>query len=66
MEHSLELLIDYLQNILEQPETATLRPEELSPDFRGLGEKIALLADAFLDLTGQLQQIGRASCRERV
>ena len=56
MEHSLELLIDYLQNILEQPETATLRPEELSPDFRGLGEKIALLADAFLDLTGHLQQ----------
>lgn len=56
MEHSLKLLIDYLQNILEQPEAATLRLEELSPDFRELGEKIALLADALLDLTGQLQQ----------
>lgn len=45
MEHSLKLLTDYLQNILEQPEAASLQAEDLSPEFRELGEKISLLAD---------------------
>lgn len=56
MEHSLKLLIDYLQDILKRPETATLHPEELSPDFRELGEKMTLLAEMIHDLTDQLQQ----------
>ncbi len=56
MEHSLNLLINYLQNILEQPETAILRREELSPDFREMGEKITLLAAMIHDLTNQLHQ----------
>lgn len=56
MEHSLKLLTEYLQNILEQPEAASLHAEELSPDFRELGEKISLLADTIQDLTNQLQQ----------
>lgn len=56
MEHSLKLLVDYLQDILEQPETATLHKEELSPDFRELGEKMSLLAETIHDLTNQLRQ----------
>lgn len=56
MEHSLKLLSNYLQNILEQPEAPALRPEDLSPDFRELGEKMALLAETVHDLTNQLQQ----------
>ena len=56
MEHSLKLLTDYLQNILEQPEAASLQAEDLSPEFRELGEKISLLASTVQDLTNQLQQ----------
>ena len=56
MEHSLKLLTNYLQDILEQPETAVLLPEDLSPDFRELGKKIVLLADTVQNLTNQLQQ----------
>ncbi len=56
MEHSLKLLSNYLQNILEQPEAPALRPEDLSPDFWELGEKMALLAETVHDLTNQLQQ----------
>lgn len=56
MEHSLKLLTDYLQNILEQPDAASLHVEDLSPDFRELGEKISLLANTVQDLTNQLQQ----------
>lgn len=56
MEHSLKLLIDYLQDILERPETAALPMEELSPDFRELGEKMTLLAETIHGLTDQLQQ----------
>lgn len=60
MEHSLKLLTDYLQNILEQPEAASLHVEDLSPDFRELGEKISLLADMIQNLKNQLQQKGEA------
>lgn len=60
MEHSLKLLTDYLQNILEQPEAASLQAEDLSPEFRELGEKISLLASTVQDLTNQLQQKAEA------
>ena len=56
MEHSLKLLIDYLQDILERPGTAALPMEELSPDFQELGEKMTLLAETIHGLTDQLQQ----------
>lgn len=56
MEHSLKLLLNYLQNILEQPTTATLHLESLSPNFRELGDKITLLAETVYDLRIQLQQ----------
>lgn len=56
MEHSLKILIDYLQDILEKPGTATLHKEELSPDFLELGEKMTILAETIQDLTDQLQQ----------
>lgn len=56
MEHSLKLLLNYLQNILQQSSTATLHPEDLSPDFRELGDKITLLAETVYDLKIQLQQ----------
>ncbi len=55
MEHSLKLLTNYLQDILKQPQTASLHVEDLSPDFRELGENAALLADTIQDLTNQLQ-----------
>ena len=38
MEDSLKLLTNYLQDVLEQPDTAALRLEDLAPDFRELGE----------------------------
>lgn len=60
MEHSLKILTDYIQNILDQPETASLHLEDLSPDFRELGEKISLLAGTIQELTNQLQQKGEA------
>lgn len=60
MEHSLKLLTNYLQDILEQPKTASLCTEDLSPDFRKLGEKITLLAEMIQDLTNQLQQKNEA------
>ena len=63
MEHSLPLLINYIQGILDQTKASSFRREDLSPDFRELGDKIALLADRVQDLTNQLQQkneIGRA------
>ena len=60
MEHSLKLLTDYLQNILKQPEAASLQAEDLSPEFRELGEKISLLASTVQDLTNQLQQKAEA------
>ncbi|MCI9338151.1 MAG: GGDEF domain-containing protein [Lachnospiraceae bacterium] len=60
MEHSLKLLVNYLQDILEQPDTAVLRPEALSPDFRELGGKITLLAETVHDLASQLQQKNEA------
>lgn len=56
MEDSLKLLTNYLQDVLEQPDTAALRLEDLAPDFRELGEKAALLAETVQDLTNQLQQ----------
>ena len=56
MEHSLKLLVNYLQNILDQPDTAVLRPEELSPAYRELGDKMTLLAETIHDLKNQLQQ----------
>ena len=56
MEYSLNLLMNYLQDILSKPETASLQLEDLSPDFRKLGEKIILLADTIQQLTNELQQ----------
>ena len=56
MEYSLKLLTNYIQHILEYPETASLHPEDLSSDFRNLGKGIILLADKIRDLTTQLQQ----------
>lgn len=60
MEHSLKLLTNYLQDFLEQPKTASLHTEDLSPDFRELGEKVVHLADTVQDLTNQLQQKNEA------
>ena len=54
MEHSLNLLLKYIQDILNQPDTASLRPDDLLPDFRELGEKITLLADTICQLNNQL------------
>lgn len=56
MEHSVKLLENYIQDILQGPEEASLHLEDLSPDYRELGEKITLLAAAVRDLTNQLQQ----------
>lgn len=56
MEDSLKLLTNYIQDVLEQPDTATLRLEDLAPDFRELGERAALLAGTVQDLRNQLQQ----------
>ena len=44
----------------EQPEAASLQAEDLSPEFRELGEKISLLASTVQDLTNQLQQKAEA------
>lgn len=60
MEHSLRLLTNYVQDILEHPQEASLHGEELSPAFRELGEKMALLAGTIQDLTNQLQQKNEA------
>ncbi|MCI8798983.1 GGDEF domain-containing protein [Acetatifactor muris] len=60
MEHSLPLLINYIQGILDQTKASSFRREDLSPDFRELGDKIALLADRVQDLTNQLQQKNEA------
>ena len=56
MERSLKLLADYIQGILGQAQTVAFSPENLSPDFRDLGEKVVLLADRIHDLTISLQQ----------
>lgn len=56
MEHSLNVLINYLQDILSQPETASLCPDDLSPDFRELGKNITLLADMILQLKNDLRR----------
>ncbi len=56
MEHSLKLLTDYLQDILDGALTPVFHPEDLSPEFRGLGEKMALLAETVHTLTDRLQQ----------
>lgn len=56
MEYSLKLLMNYIQALLNEPEKATLRPEDLSPDFQELGEQLTLLADTIHQLTNQLQQ----------
>lgn len=56
MEYSLKLIENYIQDVLDQPETAALHPEELPPAFRELGEKVTLLADKINHLTIQLQQ----------
>lgn len=56
MEHSMNILIDYLHDILNQPETASLHPEDLSPDFRELGENLTLLADMILQLKNDLHR----------
>lgn len=56
MERSLKRLSDYLQNILDQRETVTLLPEDLSPDFRELGRKASRLAETIHDLMNQLRQ----------
>lgn len=55
MEHSLNLLLDYIQDILTQPDKASLRSDELQPGFRELGEKLTLLADAVCQLKNKLQ-----------
>lgn len=55
MEHSLKLLLIYIQDILNQPEKAFLPLEHLSPDFRELGKNLTLLADALYQLRNQLQ-----------
>ncbi len=56
MEHSLNLLINYIQGILEQKTTAPLPSADLSPAFRELGAKVVLLADKIHKLTIALQQ----------
>lgn len=56
MEYSLNLIMNYMQDILSQPETASLPLDDLSPDFRELGKKMILLADTIHQLTNQLQQ----------
>lgn len=56
MKNSLKLLMNYLQDIIEHPESASLNLDEMSPDFRELGEKAIVLADTINHLTGQLQK----------
>ncbi|MCI9143101.1 MAG: diguanylate cyclase [Lachnospiraceae bacterium] len=60
MEQSLKLLTNYIQEILEQARTPSLRREDLCPNFRELGDKVVLLADRVQDLTGQLAQKNEA------
>ncbi len=56
MDQSLKLLTNYLQDVLEGSQTPTLHPEDLSLDFRDLGKKVTLLAEAVHDLAEQLRQ----------
>lgn len=56
MEHSLKLLLMYIQDILNHPEKAFLPLDHLMPNFRELGENLTLLADAIYQLRNQLQQ----------
>lgn len=60
MEQSLKLLTNYIQEILDQTRTPSLRMVDLCPDFRELGEKVVLLADRVQDLTNQLLQKSEA------
>ena len=55
MEHSLNLLLKYIQDILNQPDKASLRTDDLLPGFRELGENLTLLADTICQLKNQLQ-----------
>lgn len=56
MKNSLKLLTDYLQDILERPDTASLNLNLLSPDFLELGKAMTFLADKINRLSNQLQK----------
>ena len=60
MEHSLKLLTNYIQKILDQAQPPSFHWEDLCPDFQELGEKVTLLAGRVQDLTNQLQQKNEA------
>ena len=56
MKKSLKLLMNYLQDIIDHPETASLNLDEMSPDFQELGQRAIVLADTINHLTGQLKK----------
>lgn len=59
MDNAIRLLYDFLQNILRQPESASLDLSALPPDFSPLGKALTDLQDSLCQITSQAREVAK-------